>query len=172
MRCALNRITWQRVVFFKTTPIDSPSKIMQKMYGLLRECYRKIWSYLAGKFWKFMIRRTVHARYCVYYWLKYMLYSSSIQLLLFYTYAQKHIQNTVWSLYLFSLHVSTIQWEFQLSSVYFVKGALYSPIIWLPMKFNLYYNLQMVLANVLYFFTGYKLTLVHSLVQTQLLNLL
>ena len=36
------------------------------------------------------------------------------------------------------------------------------------MKFNLFYNLQMVLANVLYLFTGYKLTLVHSLVQTQL----
>ena len=53
-----------------------------------------------------------------------------------------------------------------------VKGALYSPLIWLPMRFNLFYNLQMVLTNVLYFFTGYKLTLVHSLVQTQLLNLL
>ena len=52
------------------------------------------------------------------------------------------------------------------------KGALYSLLIWLPMKINLFYNLQMVLTNVLYFFTGYKLTLVHSLVQTQLLNLL
>ena len=51
-------------------------------------------------------------------------------------------------------------------------GALYNPLIWLPMKFNLFYNLQMVLANVLCFFTGYKLTLVHSLVQTQLANLL
>ena len=47
-----------------------------------------------------------------------------------------------------------------------IKGALYSPLIWLPMKFNLFYNLQMVLANVLYFFTGHNLTLVHSLVQT------
>ena len=53
-----------------------------------------------------------------------------------------------------------------------VKGALYSLLIWLPMRFNLFYNLQMVLTNVLYFFTRSKLTLVHSLVQTQLLNLL
>ena len=37
-------------------------------------------------------------------------------------------------------------------------------------EIKLFYNLQMVLANVLYFFTGYKLTLVHSLVQTQLLR--
>ena len=52
------------------------------------------------------------------------------------------------------------------------KGALYSPLIWLPVKFNLFYNLQIILANVLYFFTGCKLTLVYSLAQTQLLNLL
>ena len=32
---------------------------MQKLYGLLRECYWKILSYFPIKFWKFMVRRTV-----------------------------------------------------------------------------------------------------------------
>ena len=39
-----------------------------------------------------------------------------------------------------------------------VKGTLYSSLIWLPMKFNLFCNLQMVLANVLYFVTGYTVS--------------
>ena len=56
--------------------------------------------------------------------------------------------------------------SFSVHATGILKGALYSPLIWLPMKFNLFYNLQMVLANVLYFFTGHNLTLVHSLVQT------
>ena len=83
------------------------------------------------------------------------------------------LYNYSWTLYKYykTTYELSIQSRDQLTTNFF-KGALYSPLIWLPMKFNLFYNLQMVLANVLYFFTGYMLTLVHSLVQTQLLNLL